>query len=64
MNIVIQKNGKNVLELCVLDLGQCAIKRKGYYTIISAEKFASILDRANEGGYDVFDYTFFNEGLI
>lgn len=58
MSIVIEKNGKKVLELCILDLGQCAIKRNGYYTIISAEKFASILDRANEGGYDIFDYDF------
>ena len=62
MSIIIEKNGKKVMELCVLDLGQCAIKRNVnngcYYTIISAEKFASILDRADEGGYDIFDYDF------
>ena len=56
MGIIIEKNGKKVIELCVLDLGMCAIKRNGYYTIISAEKFASILNRADEGGYDIFDY--------
>ena len=60
MGIIIENNRKKVVELCVLDFGQCAIKHNVnngcYYTIISAEKFASILDRANEGGYDIFDY--------
>ena len=56
MGIIIEKSGNKVLELCVLELGQCAIKRNGYYTIISAEKFTSILDRANEGDYGIFDY--------
>ena len=26
MGIIIEKNGKKVMELCVLGLGQCAIK--------------------------------------
>ena len=54
MSIIIEKNGKKVMELCVLYLGQCAIKRNVnngcYYTIISAEKFASVLDRADDNG--------------
>ena len=62
MSIIIEKNGKKVMELCVLDLGQCAIKRNVNnsccYTIISAEKFASILDRADDNGCDIFDYCF------
>ena len=62
MGIIIEKNGKKVLELCVLELGQCAIKHNVnngcYYTIISAEKFASILDRADDNGCDIFDYRF------
>lgn len=62
MSIIIEKSGKKVMELCILDLGQCAIKRKVnngcYYTIISAEKFASILDRADDNGCDIFDYCF------
>lgn len=62
MSIIIEKSGKKVLELCVLDLGQCAIMRNVnngcYYTIISAEKFASILDSADDNGCDIFDYYF------
>lgn len=62
MSIIIEKSGKKVMELCILDLGQCAIKRNVnngcYYTIISAEKFASILDRAYDNGCDIFDYYF------
>lgn len=62
MSIIIEKNGKKVMELCVLDLGQCAIVKRYdngiVHTIISAEKFASILNRADEGGYDIFDYDF------
>ena len=62
MSIIIEKNGKKVLELCRMYEGSGvflhAIKRNGYYSIISAEKFASILDRADEGGYNIFDYVF------
>ena len=62
MGIIIEKNGKKVMELCVLGLCQCAIKHNVnngcYYTIISAEKFASILDRADDNGCDIFDYCF------
>lgn len=62
MGIIIEKNGKKVMELCVLDLGQCAIVKRYdngiVYTIISAEKFASILDKADDNGCDIFDYCF------
>lgn len=61
MNIIIKKNGKQVMELAQDD-GICAIVKRYengiVHTVISAEKFASILDRADEGGYDIFDYDF------
>ena len=61
MNIIIKKNGKQVMELAQ-DNGICAIVKRYengmVYTVISAEKFASILDRADEGDYDIFDYDF------
>ena len=61
MNIIIKKNGKQVMELAQ-DNGICAIVKRYengmVYTVISVEKFASILDRADEGDYDIFDYDF------
>ena len=61
MNVIIKKNGKQVMELAQDD-GICAIVKRYengmVYTVISAEKFASILDRADEGGYDIFAYDF------
>lgn len=61
MNIIIKKNGKQVMELAQDD-GICAIVKQYengmVYTVISAEKFASILDRADKGGCDIFDYDF------
>lgn len=58
MSIIIQKeNGDKVIELAVLEFGQCAYKRsEREYVIISAEKFAAILDWADERGYYIFDY--------
>ena len=61
MNIIIEKNGKQVMELAQ-NGGICAIVKRYengmVYTVISSEKFASILDRADEGDYDIFDYDF------
>ena len=57
--IIIEKDGKQIMELAQDD-GVCAIvKRYGngaVHHVISAEKFASILDKADENGCDIFDY--------
>lgn len=64
-SIIIAKNGRHILELCYLYHGygiyQHAIKHviEGggrYYSIISAERFAYIIDEACKRGYDIFDY--------
>lgn len=57
--IIIEKDGKQVMEL-VQDGGVCAIVKQyengAVHHVISAEEFASILDRADENGCDIFDY--------
>lgn len=60
--ITIEKNGKRIMELSREDGCFSIVKRcengGAIYYVISAEEFANILDRAYEGGYDVFDFDF------
>lgn len=62
MNIVIEKNGKQVMELCEIYLGcgisQFAIKCDSVLRIITAERFVNILNAASKSGCDIFDYRF------
>lgn len=59
--IIIEKEGRQLMELASHDNGICAIVKRCanngiVETVISADEFASILDRADDNGCDIFDY--------
>lgn len=62
MNIVIEKNGKQIAELCEIYLGygisQFTIKCGTVQQVISAERVLSILDTARQNGCEIFCYSF------
>lgn len=59
MNVIITKSGKQIMELAQVD-GLCTIvkryKNGVVHTVISAKKFGSILDKADDNGCDIYYY--------